>query len=392
MRLFLYTLPMGTPAPLDRDAQTWLNLPLLPGLSGLLAWIALGLLVFMAVARDGLPMRYEAWRLSHGVGAVLIALFGLHHTLEAGRYSQDTLLAGFWVLATLVAIASLVHVHVLIPMRQRRQPYRITTVRPEAERTWTIELEPDKDAGHPGNPLPFHAGQFAWLKLQRPLFRMTEHPFSISSAPADWPRIAFTIKEAGDFTGRIAEVSPGTPAYLDGPYGHFTVAPGENQPLVFIAGGVGMAPIMAMLRQLRHDGYRQPITVIQGNRSGSQILFADELDAMAETLDLSVHQVLSEPPAEWSGHRGVPDRALLEALIPAEQRAAACYYLCGPPAMIDALEQTLLSDFGAPARQVIAERFRYTLGGRRSSARRLVYAALAAAAVILAGVAGFAAG
>ncbi|MFV8834040.1 ferric reductase-like transmembrane domain-containing protein [Aquisalimonas sp.] len=387
---FLYTLPMGAPAPLDRDAHTWLSLPLLPGLSGLLAWIALGLLVFMAIARDGLPMRYETWRLSHGIGAVVIALFGLHHTLEAGRYSQDGLLAGFWILAALVAIASLVHVHLIIPLRQRRHPYRVTAVRPEAERTWTIELEPDRKSGHPGTPLPFRAGQFAWLKLERPLFRMTEHPFSISSAPADWPRVAFTIKEAGDFTGRIAEVPPGTPAYLDGPYGHFTLEPEDGRALVFVAGGVGMAPIMALLRQLQHDGADRPITVIQGNRTAGQILYADELDAMAGTLPLTVHHVLAEPPDGWTGHRGVPDRALLETVLPAERRTGAVYYLCGPPAMTDALEETLLSDFGVPASQVIAERFRYTLGGRRSSARRLVYGVLGTAAVILVGIMWFA--
>lgn len=388
---FLYSLPMGTPPPLDRDGQTWLHLPFLPGLSGLLAWLALGLLVFMAIARDGLPMRYETWRLSHGIGAVVIALFGLHHTLETGRYSQDALLAGFWVLATIIAIASLVHVHLIIPLQQRRRPYRVVSVREEARQTWTMELEPDLDAGHPGTPLPARAGQFAWLKLERPLFRLTEHPFSISSAPADWPRIAFTIKASGDFTDRIAEVAPGTPAYVDGPYGHFTLAQDDSRPLVLIAGGVGMAPIMALLRQLHHDRAEHPITLIQGNRAEEQILYREELQSMTGTLDLAVHHVLTEPQPGWQGQRGVPDRALLEKLIPVEQRARARYYVCGPPAMIDALEDTLLSDFEVPAGQVMSERFRYTLGSRRSSSRRLLYAALGASGVIVAALIWFAA-
>lgn len=386
---FLYSLPMGETPPTVPAGEEWLRLSLWPGLSGILAWVLLAMLVFMAIARDDLPMRYEAWRFSHGLGALLIALFGLHHTLEAGRYSQDVWLTGFWVLGVLVAVASLVHVHVIIPLRQRRYPLKVVTVRQEAERIWTVELEPDTAAGHPGTVFPYRAGQFAWLKLERPLFRITEHPFSIASAPAQWPRIAFSIKEAGDFTNGIGELAPGTRAYLDGPYGHFTLDESDARPLVLVGGGVGMAPIMALLRELRARQSQRTLVVVQTNRDIAQQLYTAELEAMTSELDLRVHYMLSAPPADWDGLTGLPDATLLQQVVRVPPQDCV-YYLCGPPAMIDTLEHGLLSRLGIPAGQVVSERFRYSLRTRRGSSTRLLAATVGAALIILAGVASFA--
>jgi len=371
---FLYSLPMGVRMPDDPDGAGWLQLPLWPGVTGMLAWLLLGALVFLAVVRDQMPHRYETWRLLHGLGFVAVALLGLHHTLETGRYSMDSLLAGVWVAATVIAVLSLVHVHLVTPIRQRRHPFRVAEVRKEAERTWTLEIEPDREAGHRGKRFAFRAGQFAWLKFHYPLFRITEHPFSISSAPAQWPRLAFTIKEAGDFTNRIGELPVGTPAFVDGPYGDFTLPMEDERPLIMIAGGVGMAPIMSLLRDLRARGDKRPIRVIQGNRIQQQILYAQELDAMAEELDLVVHHVLSEPPQGWPGPRGMPNEHMLASLIPESERLRGVYFVCGPPTMIDTVERTLRRSFGVPAGQVISERFRYGIGARAGSAGRMLAA------------------
>jgi predicted ferric reductase len=99
---------------------------------------------------------------------------------------------------------------------------------------------------------------------------LTEHPFSISSAPVDRPRITFTIKESGDFTSRIRTIAPGTRAYLHGPHGNFTLTGRATKGIVFIAGGVGFAPIMGMLRQLKAA---HPLRLIYGNRVETQILY-----------------------------------------------------------------------------------------------------------------------
>lgn len=242
--IFLLVHPVLYQTPWFASESAWhaerLGLSGASVISGAVALLLLLALVVLAVFRDQSGNNYEQWRLTHGIGAIAIAILGAHHALDAGRYSAHPLLAAYWLGLLAVALLSFGYVHLLTPLRQRRAPYRVTSNQPVAERTWELIVEP---AGGPA--LEFEAGQFVWLTLDRSPFAITEHPFTISSCPADRPRIAFTIKESGDFTNRIGEIAVGASAYLDGPHGHFTIADREGTGLAFIAGGVGVAPIMS---------------------------------------------------------------------------------------------------------------------------------------------------
>lgn len=348
----LYAVPRLSPDPADAVAALR-GMFASDGLrTGVIAWWLLILLVPMAAWRDRLPFRYEIWRLSHGLGAALVAGFSAHHTLRVGTYSTDPLLAGLWVLLTGLALASIAYIYVVKPLLQRRAPYRVTVNEPAADRMWRLAVEPVA-----GQAIDFGPGQFVWLNLGHSAFSLTEHPFSISSAPAERPRIEFTIKESGDFTGRIGEIPVGTTAYLDGPHGNFSTRGRPSSPLVLIAGGVGFAPIMGILRQARADGWPHPITLIYGNRVESQILYAEELEAMRLELDLDLHLVLSEPPAGWAGRVGELTSEVLRDCL-ADVSPDALYLVCGPVPMMDAVERAL-AGLGVPAARVVAERFKY---------------------------------
>lgn len=121
---------------------------------------------------------------------------------------------------------------------------------------WTLALEPD---GWPGLK-DFSPGQFAWLNLESSPFALSDHPFSISSAPTALPRIELTIKALGDFTSQIGNTPVGLRAWVDGPYGVFTP---DRYPdasgLVFVAGGIGITPVMSMLRALADQQDRRPL-------------------------------------------------------------------------------------------------------------------------------------
>jgi predicted ferric reductase len=350
---FLYAVPRLSPDPGRATAfvasmfgSGWYR-------SGVVAWILLLLLVPMGVFRDRLPFRYELWRASHGLGSALIAGFGLHHTLSVGTHSANRWLAGFWVLLTAIAALTLLFVYLLKPLLQLRRPYRLVSNRRVGERTREVVIEPEH-----GEAVGFLAGQFAWLNLGHSPFSLTEHPFSFSSAPSDRPRLAFTVKQVGDFTNRIEAIPVGTRAYLDGPHGHFVLPAGTPEGLAFIAGGVGFAPVLSILRQLRAERWPGPLRLVYGNRIEGQVLHRQELEAMARDLHLDLHLVLSEPPTGWPGLCGelTPD-VLGHCLDPAD-RQRWTYFVCGPPPMMDSVERTLLG-FGVPGRQIIAERFKY---------------------------------
>ncbi|MDP1582006.1 MAG: ferredoxin reductase family protein [Bradyrhizobium sp.] len=322
-------------------------------LSGALALLLLLALVAIAVFRDQGTGDYEGWRTVHGLGAVAIAILGAHHTLDAGRYSEHPVLAGYWLGMLGIALFSVGYVHVITPLRQLRRPYRVTSIKPAALKTWEIIVEP---VGVPA--LEFDAGQFVWLTLDRSPFSITEHPFSMSSCPADRPRIAFTIKEAGDFTNRIGRLPVGARAYLDGPHGNFTMAGREGTGLAFVAGGVGFAPVMSILRQLRAERDPRPMILFYGNRVHEQILYGNEIETMQRDLRLTVHHVLSEPPPGWSGDVGQLDEAMLRRRLDVEDRGRWLYFVCGPTPMIDSVEGAL-GRLGVPLRQIVSEKFRY---------------------------------
>jgi len=350
---FLYTAPLKTPLPWDTTRLLTLGLEATSIVTGLVAWLLLILLVATSIYRNRLPFRYETWRLGHGLGAVLIAGLGLHHAVEAGRYSAQSNLEAFWLAMVGLAILTMAHVYIITPLRQLRAPYRVISVDKVALKTWVVAVQPAKGAA-----MEFEAGQFAWITLGRSLFAIKEHPFSMSSCPAMRPRIEFTIKEVGDFTKEIGTIALGTLAFLDGPHGNLTLAGRKEEGLVFIAGGVGLAPIISMLRQLRVERDPRRMVLIYGNRCADQILYRSELEAMTRELKLNIHHALSEPPPGWEGPRGQIDRSMLDELLDFDKRDRWLYFVCGPAPMIDSVENDL-GRLGIPARQIISEKFSY---------------------------------
>jgi len=350
---FLYVTPMNPPLPWDTTGQLTLGLSPASLVTGILGWLLLAVLVVTAMFRDQLPFRYEAWRLSHGLGAALIAGLGVLHTLAAGRYSAHPTLTAFWLVMLALALFTLLYVYVITPLLQLRHPYRVVSVKKVARKTWELNIEPAS-----GDAIAFTAGQFVWLTLDRSPFAVTEHPFSISSCPADRPRVGFTIKEVGDFTNGIGSIPVGARAYIDGPHGNLTLAGRSGTGIVFIAGGVGLAPVMSILRQLRAENAGGRLKLIYGNRLAEQIMYRDELEEMTGTLDLDVHHVLSEPPAGWSGAVGQLDEAALKACLSFEGHTRWLYVVCGPAPMIDSVEDSL-ERLGVPLGQIVSEKFSY---------------------------------
>jgi predicted ferric reductase len=350
---FLYVTPLKHPLPWDSTGQLTLGLSAASLVTGLLGWVLLTPLVLLAIFRDQLPYRYETWRLLHGLGAAVIAILGTHHAIDAGRYSGHPILTAFWLGMLALAILALLYVYVITPLLHLRHPYRVVSVKKVARKTWELNIEPTS-----GMAIEFAAGQFVWLTLDRSPFAITEHPFSISSCPANRPIIGFTIKEVGDFTNNIGSIPVGARAYIDGSHGNLTLAGRSGIGIAFIAGGVGLAPIMSIRRQLRAENDGRSLKLIYGNRLVEQIMYQSELDEMKDVMDIEIHHVLSEPPGEWTGAVGQLDKAVLQRYLRFEGHARWLYVVCGPAPMIDGVENSL-ERIGVPLKQIISEKFSY---------------------------------
>lgn len=353
---------------------------LVAAITGFLAWFGLLALVFTAVFHDQMALDYERWRLGHGLGAAAVALLGLAHTLAAGGAASAPGVQAFWVGGVVIALASLLHVHGLKPWLKRRHPWRVTRVTRLAPKIHELVIEPD---GHAG--LDFRAGQFVWLRIANSPWGIREHPFSIASAPGDGPALRFVIKENGDYTGTIGSIEPGARAWVDGPYGRFGRLDDDARGLVFLAGGVGLAPILGLLRDRLHHGDRRPMRLIHACRWRRDLVLEQELAELQQRLELEVVRVVDEDDRPADAVPGPLDRERLERTLPPVERDAIACAICAPPGMIDAME-TALVELGIPQRRIASERFRYRYSAASPAARRVhrLYAAIAAVMVVAA--------
>jgi predicted ferric reductase len=201
-------------------------------------------------------------------------------------------------------------------------------------------------------------GQFAWLTAWKSPFADAEHPFSISSSAEEREKIAFTVKELGDFTRTIKIMQPGQKVYLDGPFGSFSVDRHAHAPyFAFIAGGVGITPIMSMLRTLADRGDKRPLLLIYANQDWESVIFRQELEQLKEKLNLSLVHVLASPPEGWSGETGYITQSMLDRYLPKEKRRNSIeVFVCGPPPMMDTVE-VALTRIGVPFGDYHSERF-----------------------------------
>lgn len=303
--------------------------------AGVGALVALGLLVGSSVARKVLHLHYDLWRKAHAVLAITALVLSVVHVAGINYYFSAPAMRFLLVLLAVLWVALVIYMRVIRPALLWRRPYVVESVTPERGRAWTLTLSP---SGHSG--FRFLPGQFAWLTVGQGPWSMQEHPFSIVSSAQQSGRIAFTIKALGDFTSTVGAIAPGQVAYVDGPYGAFSPDRHDATGLVLIAGGIGMAPLMCMLRTLADRGDQRPITLVYAYRDLNNLTFREELDTLAARLQLRTVIVLREPPADWPGEHGMLTPEMLVRHLPADCRLCH-YYVCGPQPMLAVVETAL---------------------------------------------------
>ena len=306
--------------------------------AGVSSVIALVILISITLWRKKLRIDYTYWRIWHGLLATLAVTLAMVHVVLVGYYINTPLKQALWTGYGVFWIWLLFYVRAIKPFLLLRKPFELVQVKQERNQTWTLVLKPK---GHAG--FDFIPGQFAWLSIGSSPFEDREHPFSISSSAEKTDLLSFTIKELGDFTQQVKDVKPGIPVYVDGPYGAFSVdRHPQAQGFVFIAGGVGITPMMSMLRTLADRGDNRPVTLIYGNRDWENVIFREEIEDLMRLLNLTVVHVLEDPPEAWSGEEGFISRQILERHLPKDmQRNKWEIFICGPDPMMNAVEKQL---------------------------------------------------
>jgi predicted ferric reductase len=324
-------------------------------LGAIAAFVSIGCLVLLVVTalwRAKLRISYELWHAGHIALALVAVGGGLVHMVGWGFYLADPWKRALWICMAIFWLCLLFYVRLFKPLFMLRRPYRIAEVRAERGDTTTVVMTPE---GHAG--FRFTPGQFGWLTLWGSPLKITGHPFSFSSsAEAGDGRVAMSIRNLGDFTRAVQKVEVGRRIYLDGPYGAFTIGNPADMH-VLIAGGIGITPMMSMIRTLADRGDKRPLVLLYGSRDWESITFREELEALQARLDLKVVHVLSQPPADWQGEHGRLDVGVLMRHLPPDY-AEHEYFICGPNPMMDAIEAAL-GELEVPISKYHSERYSF---------------------------------
>ncbi len=148
-------------------------------------------------------------------------------------------------------------------------------------------------------------GQFNMLYL----FGLGEAPLSISGSLLDTENLTHTIKAVGPVTNALAKLAEGDELWLRGPYGSAWPEVDDNEDLLLVAGGIGLAPLRPILLQRVQVGAKGKTILLYGTRSPEDVLFSDELSKWEQLGNLSVHvtvdRVSEGSRHQWLGSVGV---------------------------------------------------------------------------------------
>ncbi len=192
-------------------------------------------------------------------------------------------------------------------------------------------------AGQNGAPFDFRPGQCAMLSLPP----VGEALFSITSSPTCRECLEFSIKEVGSVSRALHALEPGQQLGLRGPYGNgFPVEMMQGKDLLFIGGGIGLAPLRSLINYcLAHRVEFGKIDIIYGARSPGDLIQKREInETWPAAPDTAVHLTVDAEHPEWDGYVGFVPTYVSELAFTPENRIAVT---CGPPIMIKFVLQAL---------------------------------------------------
>ena len=185
-----------------------------------------------------------------------------------------------------------------------------------------------KSSAEGGAEHDYMPGQF----VQVSVLGAGEAPISVCSSPTQEGYLELCVRKAGLVTGALANLKKGDELGIRGPYGNcFPMEELRGRPLVFVVGGIGLAPLRSVIKYvLDKRGDYGDVIILYGARTKEDIVFADELEAWGEQPGVRVFTTIDTAQLGWSGHVGVVTTLFDKVKGLSDYKAL----VCGPPIMI----------------------------------------------------------
>jgi predicted ferric reductase len=329
--------------PISRELPAEILFPSLHETDVWLGWLALiGLTIFLAPSFKFFgPPDYQAWKLIHMVTAPTALLLA---TLHATGLSPEGSI--WWAIGGMAAFA--------VAWRRfgsrlaGRLRYTVESIERLAPDVVEISLRPE------GKPLRYEAGQFVYVTATDPALaagRFEEHPFSVSSSPHE-EVLRLGIKDFGDASHALQQISPGSAIWIEGPYGDFFAQNTPNHDELWLGGGIGITPMVGGVRALAsvEAAPSRKVHLFYLADSAERAYYREVLIECARRVDgleLTEHYFRQE---------GVMTPDYLQAHCPDFREREV--YLCGPPPMLTHFRNVLKSQ-GVPGSRIHSEEFTF---------------------------------
>lgn len=297
--------------------------------------------------------KYEHYKLLHNLTIAALFLMQGHVLLASGvkaNFLVFNIFMGYFLLGLLFYLYHKVFKQWLLLERS----YVVSSVKKDSLSMWTIALSPKYR-----KIFNYKPGQFGFFTFHSKSIQSEEHPFSISSSPTNNLELTITVKELGDFTKNIGKLKLGDEVLVEGPYGKFSylVYPNEDA-IVFVVGGVGITPVLSMLRHMRDTSFKKKVILIWGMNTLEDYISRAEIEDITSKLDdVKVIPVVAQDK-NHIGEAGFIDYEKLRRILKTNGvlKLNTGYYLCGPAMLLDSTIKNL-KNIGVENTKIHHEKF-----------------------------------
>jgi len=206
-----------------------------------------------------------------------------------------------------------------------KRRFVVSNVEPAGKDAYSVNIR-----SHSGRILDHIPGQFVFITPVSENVPKEEHPFTISSTPSRPDAMQFVIRSLGDWTSNINRLKAGETLLIDGPYGLFShMVSSESDPIIMIAGGIGITPMLSMLRYMADADDPRQILLIWSNKTKEHIVFPEEFKNLKYRLhNFNIIHIITHGSG-GENDIGRLDQTKLEKMLKGWSRKSDIF-VCGP--------------------------------------------------------------
>ncbi len=320
-------------------------------------FLGVGVLIFILVIvttatwRLVFKIAYDKWLRFHRLLTLGAIALMITHIL----FVSETFKSG--LPHTLVFGAAGINLMLILRLWFRRffpgkRRFVVSNVEPAGKDAYSVDVR-----SHSGRILDHIPGQFVFITPVSANVPKEEHPFTISSTPSRPDVMQFVIRSLGDWTSNINRLKAGETVLIDGPYGLFShMVSSEGDPIIMIAGGIGITPMLSMLRYMADVDDPRQILLIWSNKTKEHIVFPEEFKNLKYRLqNFNIIHIITHGSGS-ENDIGRLDQTRLEKMLKGWSRKSDVF-VCGPFEMMKEMTRAV-KKIGFSSARVYKEEFK----------------------------------